>query len=105
MDTCTPESGSFFPGTIGFPIRITLCDLSANDLTDIQTIDLTITRPDGTQFTRSLLPADIIDGAVQYVTQDGDLPFAGGYRYLIILHMTGNRALPLYGRFGIRPPR
>jgi hypothetical protein len=91
----------FYPNTVGFPIRITLEDLTDSEILEIQSLVFTVRRPIGSTFTRNLGPGDIIDNYVQYITQEGDFPAGGLHTFELVLAMTGGRSLPLLGSFNI----
>jgi hypothetical protein len=95
------QTGEYYPNTVGFPIRFTLSDLSETEIGQIQTEELTIRRPDGSTFTRSLDTGDITDDYVEYDLQDGDCPAGGLYHYSLVLSMSGSRSLPILGSFEI----
>lgn len=95
------QTGEYYPGTVGFPIRFTLSDLGEEQISQIETEALTIRRPDGSTFARSLTDSDITDDYVEYNLQDGDCPAGGLYHYSLILAMSGGRSLPVLGSFNI----
>lgn len=97
------QSGTFYQGTSGFPLRIALGNLSADDLASITSAQLVFQRPDFSEFSHTATPDDIIDGALQYVFGEGDLSMGGGYRYKIILNLSGGRVLPSGGFFDVKP--
>jgi hypothetical protein len=105
------QVGSFYAGTVGFPIRYTLFDSSVPPvvlipttilLTDINSAQLDITRPDKSTFSRTLaMPASYVGGAIQYVLQTGDLNAGGEYNYVLTLSLSGSRVLPVSGQFAV----
>jgi hypothetical protein len=96
------QSGEFAQGTFGFPLRIKLDKLSADDIASIESVDVTFKRPDGTNFEFAATPQDIIDGSINYIFADGDLSLGGGYRYKAIFHMTNGRTLTGGGSFQVK---
>ncbi len=110
------QEGFFYAGTVGFAVLITLVDAlnvpvittvtpvpaGQIGLSEIQSFELEIKRPDSTTFTRTLAaPASFVTGAVQYVLQTGDLNAGGRYHYILTLVLSGNRRLPVAGNFSV----
>lgn len=95
------QTGRFFPNTVGFPIRFSLADMNSSEIDDIESIALTVTRPDSSTFTASLDQNAIVSGKVEYTTQAGDLNAGGDYHYELILSMSGGRTLPILGVFSV----
>src|SRR5438309_942892 len=93
------QTGEFYPGTIGFPLLIKLVDFTTDEIAQIVTLALVVTRPDKSSFSRALGPGDIVSGSVQYLLQSGDLPVGGRYHYALTVNMTSSRVLPLLGSF------
>jgi hypothetical protein len=100
-DTCA-QVGEFYAGTVGYPLRIALDGLSAAEIAAIESVDLTFVRQDSSQWLHSAPPADIIDGALQYIFQEGDLTLGGTYRYKAAFKMSGGRVLTGGGHFNVR---
>ena len=92
------QIGKFFVGTVGFPVRFVLTGLTGADIAAIQTMALTVTRPDATTFSGT---PTIVNGAAQYVLATGDLTLPDVYAFQLILNMTSSRTLPLRGTFQV----
>lgn len=100
-DTCA-QVGEFYVGTVGYPLRIVLDGLSADEIATIQSADLTFERDDSSEWSYTAAPSDIVDGALQYIFRTGDLTLAGTYRYKAAFKMSGNRVLTGGGHFNVK---
>jgi hypothetical protein len=92
------QIGKFFTGTSGYPIDFLLTGLTNSDLSAIQTMALTVTRPDETTFTGTPV---IFNGAAQYIVAVGDLTLPKTYLWELIITSGGGRILAVRGSFQV----
>src|SRR5258708_5541968 len=98
------QSGTYTAGTSGFPIECDLTPLETGKLVGVATLQLTLTRPNGSSTTRSLpLPGSIIDtaGKIQFTVQNGDLPIEGVYTIRFNILFASSAVLVLSGDFKV----
>lgn len=93
------QTGTFYHGTSGYPVRVTLgIPLSAGDL---EGIDIVLIKPNGARITRvdSGVVVDDVAGVFDFIPQAGDLSMAGEYVFSVLVKKTGARRLATEGAF------
>jgi hypothetical protein len=93
------QIGQFFIGTYGYPIAFLLTGLTSSDLAAIQTMNLTITRPDDSTIVAA---ATLVNGAAQYIFKQGDLVLPKTHHWELIINSSGGRVLAVRGTFEVQ---
>jgi hypothetical protein len=93
------QIGEFEVGTYGYPISFLLTGLTSSDLAAIQTMALTVTRPDETTFSGTPV---IFNGAAQYIVAQGDLILPKTHFWQLIINSSGGRVLVVRGTFEVK---